>query len=910
MKKVHILPNYLNAPPEADNGGIRRVAEAQIKHLPEFGWQPVPNDADADVIATHGTQLARRADVPAVHHSHGLYWDRYDWGDWAYDMNRQVRESMRRAAAHTACSEWVGAAMRRGMMVYPTVIYHGVDPEEFKPGSEPQDYILWNKARTDLVSNQEDLDNIASLMPNRHFVSTFGKEASNTHILGKVSYADMKLHVAHAGLYLATARETFGIGTLEALAAGVPVVGWDWGGQSEIVIPNETGYLAFPGDYKALAGAIERALINRPRLSLNARLDVMERWLWPDKIEKYAEIYDETLEWWGWGTLVPKVSVIVTCHDLGRFLPDCLNSVKRQTMDDWECIVVDDVSEDDTQRIGESFAADDKRFKYYKARYNLKLSGARNMGVKRSHGHYIIMLDADDMLAPRALETLSQALDKDPGLHIAYGHLDTVSEDGSNQKRSEGWPWKEFSWSAQLAHFNQMPYSAMMRREVFENAGGYRLRQWRAEDAELWCRLTSFGAVAKKVTEASTLIYRWRENSKTRQEQQAGFSDGPWTEMFAWNTATEVNPKQYKIAVEGVRIPYDIVPFGAQGDPKGHKFWRVPDYAYPQISVVIPVGPNHKKLVIDALDSLVGQNFTNWEAIVVNDTGEEWKPGFGSPVWGAPFARVTQTDPEHRGTSAARNRGASFARGECLLFLDADDYLMPNALWTMWEGYKQTSGGIIYTDWYKDDGPGTEREVHETDDFKCEDVLSRLHHSVTALIPQDYFEQVGGFDESFKIGFEDWDLYIALQVAGACSYRIAEPLFVYRFLAGKRREESFKQRKEILQQVRDKWIDFYEGRLKMPCGKCPGGQLKIAPPPAYAETITTVSVSDSLGSATVVLEYQGEKPGPITIKGKTTHTAYRFGLNENDKRKFVYAADAAEFLSRNVGGKPMFVKVR
>jgi hypothetical protein len=86
------------------------------------------------------------------------------------------------------------------------------------------------------------------------------------------------------------------------------------------------------------------------------------------------------------------------------------------------------------------------------------------------------------MLAPNALDTLSHALDDDSGIHIAYGHLDTFNDPNPERSRG-GWPGEKFNWHGQIAHLNQLPYAAMMRREVLERSGGYRTRDWRAEDA-------------------------------------------------------------------------------------------------------------------------------------------------------------------------------------------------------------------------------------------------------------------------------------------------------------------------------------------------------------------------------------------------------------------------------------------
>jgi hypothetical protein len=118
--KVHIAPQFNH--PDRGDGGIRRVCEAQNKYLPSFGWQPVSSPEEADVIACHGAEYLIRADKPMVAHCHGLYWSDYSWDDWAFATNRQVVRVLAAAVSHTAPSDWVNQAMRRGMLIYPTTM--------------------------------------------------------------------------------------------------------------------------------------------------------------------------------------------------------------------------------------------------------------------------------------------------------------------------------------------------------------------------------------------------------------------------------------------------------------------------------------------------------------------------------------------------------------------------------------------------------------------------------------------------------------------------------------------------------------------------------------------------------------------------------------------------------------------
>lgn len=98
-----------------------------------------------------------------------------------------------------------------------------------------------------------------------------------------------------------------------------------------------------------------------------------------------------------------KISVIVPCYNQAKFLPETLDSVLAQTFQNWECIIVNDGSTDDTKEIAEIFCAKDKRFNYYQ-KVNAGLSAARNSGLDIATGDYIQFLDSDDILNAKKFE--------------------------------------------------------------------------------------------------------------------------------------------------------------------------------------------------------------------------------------------------------------------------------------------------------------------------------------------------------------------------------------------------------------------------------------------------------------------------------------------------------------------------
>jgi glycosyltransferase involved in cell wall biosynthesis len=879
--RVNLEPHF-NKPDKAD-GGVRRVLDAQRKYLPQFGVQLVEDKAKADLTVGHGTIANIEPGKPFVSHSHGLHWDCYKWDEWAHEVNRNVIDAMLAAEAVTVPSQWVKRAFGRGMMRDVTVIYHGVDAAEWKHAEPNEGYILWNKPRHDQVSDSNDVAVLAKQMTDARFVATLAPaKLDNLSIIGALPYEEMKPIVQRAGVYLATARETFGIGTLEALAAGVPVAGWRHGGQVEIVIEGETGYLAEYGDYAALAECVRKCIAQRKRLSHNARADAEARWQWSDKIAQYAELYKRVLKAY---RASPKVSIILTCHDLARFLPDALHSVAAQTMKDWECLIVDDASKDETPKVAQEWAEADPRFIYQRTPDNLKLSLARNFGLMQARGKYIVNLDADDMLTPDALILLAAALDKDPMLHIAYGGLDTMSDNGENIQ-SNPFPPK-FNWLNQMAHLNCLPYCAMMRRGVLDMTGGYRERQWRAEDAEMWCRVTSYGWRAAKVTDKPALVYRIRSDSKGALERKKYADiDGEWTAGFPWHIALTGAEGAAKTKAQNVRLPNThLIPFGAP--ELSGETWKIWHGEEPTVSVVIPLGPKHERYVIDALDSLIAQTVGTWEAIIINDTG---KPI--SEIAGAQYARILTTKGK-QGAGVARNLGIQAARAPLVLFLDADDTLRPDALMLMLTRYAKGDCGYVYTDWVTTMANGA-LKPGRANEYQPVEWLYKGQHAVTVLMATEDARKVGGFDEEM-IGWEDWDFFVKCNVAGICGAHIPEGLLNYREFTGARRGAAFDRKEELLGLLQKRYIEYTEGSKQlMPCrGGC--GGAKKAAQRGIESMESRVMANQEARPDRVRMEFVGRQTGPITY----TVNGHSYQGANTDENRFVDVPVAdAEKLSR------------
>jgi len=118
------------------------------------------------------------------------------------------------------------------------------------------------------------------------------------------------------------------------------------------------------------------------------------------------------------GRLHPKVSIVISCCNCEESLRECLNSIRNQTMNEWELFLLDDGSTDSTRRVIEEYCQMDERMKPYYFRDNKGPYIRRNFAIERANSDFIIIQDADDIMCPTKLEMLYKEITKDEKLGI------------------------------------------------------------------------------------------------------------------------------------------------------------------------------------------------------------------------------------------------------------------------------------------------------------------------------------------------------------------------------------------------------------------------------------------------------------------------------------------------------------
>lgn len=820
MMRAFMLPTPTQAALDPTNS-INQIVLRLQKALPAHGVELVEDRSQADLVVAHAGQT-HGAEYCDVAHCHGLYpTAQFGKDEWHWQANRAVLNNVQHAKAVTVPSQWVADMFRRDMHFSPRVVPWAIDSAEWS--SQPhQGYVLWNKTRVDGVCDPAPMIELAKRANRQLFLTTFGEGTPNIKTVGRQTYDVMRDAIQHAEIYLATSKETFGISTLEAMASGVPILGFRWGGTADLVEHGVTGYLVDPGDYDGLLEGLTYCKQHRDVLGANARI-AAQSYTWDHVAEQFAEVYQSAIA----PRTGVKVSVVIPVHNYAAYVPFAIASVKVQE-GNFECVIVDDGSVDNSAEVIQDAIKGDPRFSLIK-QANAGVAEARNRGIRAAKGDYVVCLDADDMLGNQQfLSTLSAALDGDPTLGIVFTGLNLVNEDHSRWAPST-WP-NGFDFDLQVQGRNQIPTCCMFRREAWALAGGYRKKYTPAEDAELWLRIGALGYGAKQVVNDPWFLYRWHDKSLSTPVRTGKEYEPDWRLDKGW-------------------VRNNNRPMAALGEaPRGT--WPVHNYDRPDVSVIVPVGAYHLKYLSEALDSVEAQTAWNWELIVVNDSGQ---PLPAEVSISRPYIRVVTTSGGC-GASYARNRGIEAAKAPLVTFLDADDLYDPMFVEYMLKAHQRTNR-YAYCDWNSISKDGR-WERNETPEYDPNEVFRRTSiHSINVLIPRQWCFDVGLFNEGMHT-WEDVEFFMKLAAHGYCGIRVSEPLLTYRYSTGQLREQGELIKDDLKAKLRAQFKDYIEDGKMCSCNESP-----IPQPDVPGES--------------VLIEYNGPA-GMHTVIGRATRQAYGY----------------------------------
>lgn len=193
------------------------------------------------------------------------------------------------------------------------------------------------------------------------------------------------------------------------------------------------------------------------------------------------------------------VSIIIPSYNYGNYLPCVLDSLFKQSYSNWECLIIDDGSIDDTKQVAEKFCKDDPRIKYF-FQTNSGPAAARNLGIKNCSGEFIQFIDADDLIGSEKFTSQIKIFTEDNNLDVVYSNYVFTNEqlieewkDAKKWQKLSNEPFKDFIkyWEAGL----MIPiHSFLFRKSCFDRFGSFDEKLKTHEDWDLNLNFSMKGA--------------------------------------------------------------------------------------------------------------------------------------------------------------------------------------------------------------------------------------------------------------------------------------------------------------------------------------------------------------------------------------------------------------------------------
>jgi glycosyltransferase involved in cell wall biosynthesis len=214
------------------------------------------------------------------------------------------------------------------------------------------------------------------------------------------------------------------------------------------------------------------------------------------------------------------VTVVVPCFNYAHFLAECVESVRKQSYGDWECIIVDDGSVDDTPEVCARLSRLDVRVRTIR-QANAGLSSARNTGIRSALGNLIQLVDADDLLEAEKLATQARFLDHHDEIDVAIGPFSWLPS-----RRAVANPWPRHNQDGEkvlpeLVRANFFPVNAgLIRRSLFDVVGLFDEQLRAHEDWDFWLRCALRGRKFAFVSgEGDRALVRSHDASMSRSRE-------------------------------------------------------------------------------------------------------------------------------------------------------------------------------------------------------------------------------------------------------------------------------------------------------------------------------------------------------------------------------------------------------
>ena len=523
--------------------------------------------------------------------------------------------------------------------------------------------------------------------------------------------------------------------------------------------------------------------------------------------------------------MTPKVSVIIPVYNCELYIAQAIESVLNQTYTDYEIIVINDGSTDNTYQVLQPYM---KKIRYF-SQENKGLSATRNQGIKMAKGKLISLLDADDLFLYYKLQEQVAIFEAEPSIGLVQSGWRVVNEKG--EKIEDVKPWHkspELDLVTWLKWKATNPSGMMFRKEWLERVNGFNEDLRRLEDFDIVIRLALAGCQATWFPKVAVCYRQHRGNMTRNLLAQIEVEEKILDELFSnpnlpgkiqhlekelrygsliWNCwrlyktsnfsemATYLQKSlSYTSDPPTVAICTWIELFTKLDSQEGNQFnaysfsqlpqWKklisnIFNPVVPRVSVIIATY-NNAHYILEAIASIFNQTYTSYEIIVIDDGSTDNTRQVLEPY----LDKIRYLYQENKGVSHARNLGLEMARGEFISFLDADDFFLPDKLAKQVAVFDaHPSLGIVHSGWRLVNKKGekiSDIELwHSSPELDLETWVVWKPVTISMMFSKSWIKSVGGFDTRWHHG-EDIDLVLRLSVNGCQAVWLPKITYCYR----------------------------------------------------------------------------------------------------------------------------------
>lgn len=504
----------------------------------------------------------------------------------------------------------------------------------------------------------------------------------------------------------------------------------------------------------------------------------------------------------------PLISVVVPVYNVKtEMLEECIESVRKQTYENWELCLADDASTWKNVRECLGKYEKDRKIKIKYRRENGHISLATNSAIEMATGEFIAFMDCDDVLAPNALYEVAKILNKNKTLDFIYSDEDKLDESGKRRHQPHFKP----DWSPDT--FMSLMYTCHLgvyRKTIGEKLGWLRKGYEGAQDYDLTLRFTE---KTEKIGHIQKILYHWRERKEST-------SVNPKAKSYILDTAKKAKEdalRRRSLCGECEWVN-GIYQYRVNYKPAGE----------PLISIIIHSKNNFESYRRCVTSILEKSSYKNYEILTVDNGSsleqkqlyEEYckqvKAQYYYERYEADFCKMC-------------NRGAERANGELFLFLSDETEVVSTVWLERMAGHAMLShtgavgakllyphssiirhiglinmkGVPVYSFAKHDD-----INIH----YFCRNKIEYNYSAVTAaclMVERKKFYEVGGFDEIFTAGYNDVKLCLDLIKKGYYNVSRMDAILYY-YESPKKGDDGLKPgEREKLERERNRLCDAY-----------------------------------------------------------------------------------------------------